>query len=144
MSTKAIVILTVVILLTSCDPYHSLVVENRSAANKHIQVVLPRKEYFTPPDSVRLAKTTTQSQHGYELLERIAVQDRDAAINRYSFVLPSGRRALLEGGFGIRPITELIIINRADTVKVNERRGRVHKVKPKVLMGGTYKLVINQ
>jgi hypothetical protein len=61
MPSKAILILTALILLTSCDPYHSLVVENRSEEDKYLQVVLPRKEYFTPPDSVRLFKTTTQS-----------------------------------------------------------------------------------
>jgi hypothetical protein len=93
---------------------------------------------------MRLFKTTTQSQYAYDLMERIAVQDRDTARNHYSFVLPSGRQALLEGRFGIRPATERIIINRADTVKVHERRGRVHRAKPKVLMGGTYKLVIDR
>jgi hypothetical protein len=90
-STRMIVILSVLILLTSCDPYHSLVVENRSAENKHIRVFLPGKAYFAPPDSVRLFKINTQSMHAYELLERIAVQDKDTSTNHYSFVLPSGR-----------------------------------------------------
>lgn len=144
MACKAIHILTALVLLTSCDPYHSLVVENRSAEDKHLQVALPRKAYFEPPDSVRLFKIATQSHHAYELMERIAVQDRDTAMNHYSFVLPSGRQALLEGGFGIRPITEWIIINGTDTVKVQERKGKVQKAKPKVLMGGTYRLVIDQ
>lgn len=131
------------VLLASCDPFHSLVVENKSAERRHLEVFLPKDGFYAPPDSVRLFKANPQEKQVFTLEPNTAVQNRDTAQNRYALVLPPGHRVLLEGGFGYRPYTERIVIDRTDTVVVNNKKSRVYKEKPRPLWGGQYKLDID-
>ena len=126
----------------SCDPFHSLVVSNASKEDKRIQIVLPPEAYNAFPlrDSLLFESQDKKDNIPTKTVKRPVNQD--SLTKSYSFVLPSNQNAILESGFGARPIlNQKIIIDNTDTIIVKPKAKRVKK-KPKLSLGGEYKVTI--
>jgi hypothetical protein len=104
---KLIVLLIFVVLLTSCDPGFSVVMQNNSGVPKNIEVLPANKRKLDYVDSMDILDSS--------LRVKIPV-----VINRnklsYSFMLEQGKKAILQQGIGGPDLDEIIVINKTDTI----------------------------
>jgi hypothetical protein len=141
MSPSKFVLGFFILTLTACDPFHSLVVSNDSKQDKSIQIVMPDEVYnsFGLRDSLLFESNEKKGNVQTKTVKRPVT--KDSLTKSYSFVLPSQQNAIIEFGLGARPIKQKIIIDNTDTVIVKPNSKRIKK-KPKLALGGEYKLTI--
>jgi hypothetical protein len=130
---KTIFFVTMFISLTSCDPVHTLAVYNTSGRERQIEVIGILR------DSIPVQQLDADGK--LEKARMTAVGSKDERKSGFMFTLPPAQQANLEFGFGTKPLTDRIIIDRTDTVRVKRSLGRVKK-KPFYAIGGNYVLTI--
>jgi hypothetical protein len=130
---KAIFFATMILALPSCDPVHTLAVNNASNKERQIEVIGILR------DSIPVQQLETDGKLGKARMT--AIESKDERNFSFTFALPPEKQANLEFGFGTKPATNLIIIDATDTVYVKKSAGRVKK-KPFCAIGGNYVLTI--
>lgn len=139
---KFIFFSSVTCALISCDPAHSLIVSNTSSQDKMIQVFFPNetKNIFGLTDSIRFVNNyQLEGQPNASIAKTTLL---DSLTRSYSFILPLGQDVILERGWGSAPLpNQKIIIDNTDTVVVSKKSSRITK-RPKLTLGGDYRLTI--
>ncbi|WP_207533250.1 hypothetical protein [Desertivirga arenae] len=128
-----IFLVAILFCLTACDPVHSFAVYNASAKERKLQVIGISK------DSILIQEQTSKGNFGKSTM--IAVDFKTEEKPSFEFILPPNKQAHLEFGFGIKPVTKLIIVDQSDTIRVKQRIGRLKK-KPFYRIGGNFRLTL--
>ena len=117
----------------SCDPFHSLVIDNKTRDQKHIEVVEMKIINVSGiRDSIRIYRDALKDEFQFSAMTSVK---KNVEKNSYSFYLDSGMQVTAEMGFGSRPIARKIIVNATDTFTVN---GKMKK--SRLTIGGNYVL----
>ena len=131
-------LLGVSIIFSTCDPGHSLIVSNISKTNHRILVIYPLKKYWLR-DSIYISRN--KFYLGKKDFYYYSITQKDTSARSYSFLLPPGLDAMLEGGIGsTKPIqNQKIIIDNIDTILVINKTKRIKRH----IWGNVYKLTLN-
>ena len=134
--------------LTSCDPAYSLMVYNRSTADRTIRIVYA--------DGYGEGYKADKGNYGgyyknFIILSRLDSTRSDLLrkdslsahwTTSYSFVLPAASKVLLESGLGTVPPAQQIIIDGKDTIDTELHDSRLKK-RYGLLLGGPYEVTLS-
>lgn len=124
------------VIFQACDPGFYVMVSNKSATEKNIQVIYPKSTSHKPTDSLNAYSNT--AKHRYTTAFKVPMFSNDTVACTYVFNLPAGTDAQI-GGTGLGVIgpylDQTIIINKKDTVAITRNNEQLTKKHTLLLTG---------
>ena len=127
MRIKTLEWLLVLMLLSSCDPWACVVINNSSQHDKRVTVVRP-PGYVMRNDSLIIYG----NQSGTTVIRK------DTVTKTNSFILKPGCNAQVESHMGVPGYQIVYIIDDKDTISVYGRKKSGFRKRPKLLLGCTW------
>ena len=114
-------ILLLPLALGACCAGHSLVLDNNSGQDQQVTVLERPTGYcarkgvvsITAADEKKFIKKNTQNID-FTLI--------DSSLHAYAFILPKGKKALLQNGIGFPDMDQVLILNHSDTISLRSDR----------------------
>jgi len=127
MTKQLLSLFAITLILTSCDPGFAVVLNNNSNKERNVTVSRVSKHELLEKDSIAISDTSQLDVLATRNRQKILVA-KDTLHNSYSFVLGSGKRALLDRDIGGPDIRQKIIIDQHDTIALRrDKRTKIHR-----------------
>jgi hypothetical protein len=109
------------VFLVSCDSIHTFSIYNKSDRGKYLEVI----GVLNVNDSVIIQEPEMNGK--LEQTKLIPSLSKNEEKRSFSFYLPPKNKANIEFGWGAKPTTKQVIVNKTDTIIIKKSKGKVKR-----------------